>query len=584
MDASDDIIFISRSRELTFSDPVEIISVGTVDEVKPSLERVAKGVSQGLYAAGFLAYESAPAFDQAMKTHEPGRFPLLWFGLYKTAKRHSITSPEIKEFDLGPWKSLISTHEYHDHIHRIRGLIAEGDTYQVNYTFPMRAEFKGDTLSWFRQLRNAQQADYCAFIRAGRFHILSASPELFFRLKENTIESRPMKGTRPRGRWPEEDRNAAASLAASEKDRAENVMIVDLLRNDMGRISEFGSVRVRSLFDIEPYPTVWQMTSTIISRTQATVPEIMSALFPCGSVTGAPKIRTMEIIRELEPFPRGVYCGTIGWWAPDGQAEFNVAIRTVTVDIESGQALYHVGGGITYGSSAEDEYDECQTKAALLNRHEPEFELIESIRLDKEYFLLNEHMERLAKSADYFGFSLDRSAVKAALAEKARSIKSSVSNDRSARIPQKVRLLVKQNGSLRIEAKPISSPIPMRIGFAAQPIDESNVFLFHKTTYRTVYEQALASRPECDDVLLWNRCEEITESSIANVVLDIDGQRLTPPVRSGLLQGTFRRYLIDRGEIHERVLTRDDVARAQSIHLINSVRKWIKVQWIDCQA
>jgi len=243
-----------------------------------------------------------------------------------------------------------------------------------------------------------------------------------------------------------------------------------------------------------------------------------------------------------------------------------------------------VGGGITYGSSAEDEYDECQTKAALLNRHEPEFELIESIRLDKEYFLLNEHMERLAKSADYFGFSLDRSAVKAALAEKARSIKSSVSNDRSARIPQKVRLLVKQNGSLRIEAKPISSPIPMRIGFAAQPIDESNVFLFHKTTYRTVYEQALASRPECDDVLLWNRCEEITESSIANVVLDIDGQRLTPPVRSGLLQGTFRRYLIDRGEIHERVLTRDDVARAQSIHLINSVRKWIKVQWIDCQA
>lgn len=574
---TDDILFVSRSGELAFSAPVDVISARAIDEVIPCLKRVASGVARGLYAAGFLAYEAAPAFDPALKTRAAGPLPLAWFGLYSTVKHQAISVARDRNFEIGPWKALVSAREYQENVRRIRTLIADGDTYQVNYTFPLRASFQGETLNWFQQLRSAQQADYCAFVRTPRFHILSASPELFFRLEGNTLKTRPMKGTRPRGRWPEEDKQNAASLAESEKDRAENVMIVDLLRNDMGRISDFDSVRVQSLFDVERYPTVWQMTSTVVSHTSASASEIIGALFPCGSVTGAPKIRTMEIIKELEPYPRGIYCGSIGWWAPDGHTEFNVAIRTVTVDTETSQAFYNVGSGITFGSSPEEEYEECLTKAELLTRLEPDFELIESMRLDNEYFLLHEHMERLEESADYFGFKLDRAKVETALAEKAMM----QSKRAAAPRPLKARLLLSRDGSFRIETEPAKPAAPLRVGFADQPINENDVFLYHKTTQRTVYEQALASRPECDDVLLWNRRGEITESTIANIVLDIDGQRMTPPKASGLLQGTFRKHLLGRGEIHEHVLTRNDVMRARSIHLINSVRQWINVEWID---
>lgn len=617
------IQFISRARERSFDAPVDIITTASLQDVGPCLERVAAAVAQGSYAAGFITYEAAPAFDPAMKTQTPGMLPLLWFGLYRTMQdRAWLAASQNAAFDVGPWAALVSAEEYRRNIQRIREWIAAGDTYQVNYTFPLQAAFRGDARSWFLQLCAAQQADYCAYVDLGRQCLLSASPELFFRLKGNMLETRPMKGTRPRGRWSAEDQAMAKALAASEKDRAENVMIVDLLRNDMARISEPGSVQVHSLYDVESYPTVWQMTSTIRSRTRAPVPEIIRALFPCGSVTGAPKIRTMEIIRELEPQPRGVYCGTIGWWAPDGQAEFNVAIRTVTIDMVSGQARYHIGSGITYGSLAEDEYEECLVKASLLTRRNPEFELIETLRYDGAYFLLVEHLDRLTASARYFGFSCDRRAIEKALLAAAATdsaaaetgchpalLKSPIpsasrlirdggnpSQDGSGNVipfpgeaqgefssivvPLKVRLLLRKDGSYQIQRESLAPQAALRVGFAAQPVDANDMFLYHKTTCRAVYQQARSSRPDCEDVLLWNTRNEITESTIANIVLDLDGARWTPPLTSGLLEGVFRRQLLAQGVIRERVLTKADVARARAIYLINSVRQWISVHWV----
>ncbi len=573
MCAMGDILFVSRSARNSFSNPVEIIRADALADVPHCLQRIAAGVGSGLHAAGFISYEAAGAFDPVMKTRAPGGLPLLWFGLYSGPREPPPDIGFAGAFETGPWTALVTPDEYRARVEDVRRLIADGETYQVNYTFPMQTVFRGDTCAWFERLCSAQRADYAVSVDVGRHHILSASPELFFRLDGESLETRPMKGTRSRGRWPAEDRQAAAELRESAKDRAENIMIVDLLRNDMGRISEPGSVRVGKLYEVERYPTVWQMTSSVFSRTSAGVPEIIEALFPCGSVTGAPKIRTMEIIRHIEPHPRGVYCGSIGWWAPGRRAEFNVAIRTVVVDRDAGLASYHVGGGITSGSSPEDEYSECLAKARLLARREQDHELLESLLFDGGYFLLAAHMRRLSESADYFGYDMDLAAIESALTEKGRALLS------GGGAPHKVRLLVAANGSFRIEAAPTRPTDSVRLGFAANPVDRNDIFLFHKTTCRAVYEEALASRPDCGDVLLWNGEDEITESAMANVVLEMDGELVTPPVGSGLLPGTFRQQLLDRGEIRERVLMKADVRRASSIRLVNSVRKWIPVEW-----
>lgn len=561
-----DVRFVSRARELRFVEPVGVLCAHALEQVVPCVRRVEAAVADGLHAAGFIAYEAAPAFNPDLTTHAAGPLPLVWFGLFQERTETKPCCETAAPFSVGSWTAEVGEADYLDVIRRIRELIAAGDTYQVNYTFPMQAAFEGDALSWFRCLERAQRADYAAFIDAAPFTILSTSPELFFRLEGDSLETRPMKGTRPRGRWPEEDRRLAAELAASGKDRAENVMIVDLLRNDMGRISDTGSVHVASLFDVERYETVWQMTSTIRSKTSAPLPEILGALFPSGSVTGAPKVRTMQIIHDLEPAPRGVYCGAVGWYSPGRSAEFNVAIRTVAIDQDAGTARYHVGSGITWGSSAEAEYDECVVKAAVLGEDRPEFDLLESLLFDGEYFLLDEHLARLAGSAEYFGFEVDVDAVRAALLDEAAAFEDG---------PLKVRLLAARDGTHHVEAGPAGPSTPVRLDFAAEPVDDRDVFLYHKTTHRAVYERARASRPDCDDVLLWNARGEITETTTANVILEIDGRLWTPPVSSGLLGGTMRASLLADGAIQERVLTKADVARAGSIRLINSVRQWV---------
>lgn len=567
-----DIRFVNKSRELVFRSPHLIVSATRLEDVAPCLEFVATAVEDGLYAAGFVSYEAAGAFDPALVTRAASALPLVWFGLYDEPETVAVNHGQDEHYTLDDWEPLVSEDEYRAAVQAIRAYIGSGDTYQVNYSFPLRAQFDGDSLSWFRSLCANQPSDYSAYIDTGEHVLLSASPELFFRLDGDLLTTKPMKGTRQRGLWAEADKQSGAQLACSEKDRAENVMIVDLLRSDMGRISETGSVVVLNLFDIERFPTLWQMTSCITSRTRASLPEIFRALFPSGSVTGAPKVRTMQLIRDTERYPRGIYCGAMGWWSPERKAEFNVAIRTVSLERASNTALYHVGSGITWDSSAENEHRECRLKAAVLTRHLPDFKLLESMLFDGSYFLLDEHLARLSASADYFDIPVDMECVREMLREFAANIMVGRSTLEYA---LKIRIRLFPDGAIEISASRAKPPVELRLGFAIAPVDATDVFLYHKTTHRAVYDRALVSRPDCDDVMLWNEKGELTESCFANLVLEIDGVRWTPSIASGLLPGTMRAHLLAAGEIQERILTREDLMQTQSVWLINSVRKWI---------
>ncbi|HOW76910.1 MAG TPA: bifunctional anthranilate synthase component I family protein/class IV aminotransferase [Candidatus Competibacteraceae bacterium] len=403
----------------------------------------------------------------------------------------------------------------------------------------------------------------------GRFVIGSASPELFFQLDGERLTAKPMKGTAPRGRTLAEDTAQIASLRQSEKNRAENLMIVDMIRNDLGRVAQIGSVAVPQLFAVERYPTLLQMTSTVTARTQASVAEILTQMFPCASITGAPKVRTMQIIRELEPYPRGVYTGAIGLIGPDRQAQFSVAIRTVLIDQHRQQARYGVGSGLVWDSDAADEYAECRLKARVLTTPRPSFQLLEALLWEPNsgYFLLAAHLERLMETAAYFGVPLDRLAIEASLADQALTLKEA----------SKIRLRVDLDGRFTLEAEPLARgalPQPVRVGLAREPVDSGYLWLYHKTTRREVYAAARASRLDCDEVILWNERGELTEAGTANLVLDLAGDWVTPPVQSGLLAGTFRGALLAQGRIRERVLTCADLGQARGIYLINAVRQW----------
>ncbi|MFP6582427.1 MAG: aminodeoxychorismate synthase component I [Candidatus Hydrogenedentota bacterium] len=566
-----DVCLLSTTEQRFFTNPVEIHVVHRIEEVMPLLEALDTCVqSEGLYVAGYLSYEASRAFDDALRVVDSGSSPLCWFGVYEEVQS---TLPESRTDEVSrlKWTPGVSREEFTETIARIRDYIGAGDTYQVNYTFPMTARFDGDPYAWFRAVSRAQRGQYSAYIHAGDHHVLSASPELFFSLDGDTLTTKPMKGTIARGLTVETDRKQAEQLQASTKDRAENIMIVDLLRNDMGRISETGSVQVEKLFEVARYDTLWQMTSTISSKTQASVPEIFRALFPSGSVTGAPKIRTSEIIRELEKGPRGAYCGAVGWWGPNRQAEFNVAIRTATFQPEQAELVYPVGAAITWDSSPEGEYQECLLKAELVTKARPEFELLESLLWDGEFFLLERHLFRLQQSADYFGFPFDEDRVK-------YTLKRTVQNRGEEKL--KVRLLLSQDGQSTCRCEPIAPEPTLRVAFAREPVDSLDVYLYHKTTNRTAYDLAVQG---CDanDVILWNQDGEVTESTRANVVAKIDGVWKTPPVSSGLLAGTYRAQLLNEGAIEECVLMREDLLRADEVKLVNSVRRWMAVDLLD---
>jgi len=573
------ILWDAENRQwLTFRQPVDIVTVSQIEDLLPALRRVEQATTQkNLYAAGFLAYEAAPAFDAALHTQgNTSGLPLLWFGLYDQPERSGrLPDQNQQTHSFGDWQASVGKRDYLSAIDQIKEHIARGDTYQVNYTLRLRAPFDGSAWSLFRKLERAQQDHFAAYVDLDSHTICSASPELFFQLDGGHLSSRPMKGTASRGyNWVEDVANVAW-LRQSEKNRAENVMIVDMIRNDMGRVATVGSVSVPSLFNVERYPTVLQMTSTVQSDTRASLVEIMRALFPCASITGAPKVRTMQIIADLETEPRGVYTGAIGFVTPDRQVQFNVAIRTVVVDKITGWAEYGVGSGIVWDSVAEEEYRECGIKTSVLTRPPPYFCLLESLLWDPTdgFFLLDRHLQRLQQAARYFVISLNADAAERALYEYVEALPNQ---------PHKIRLLVSQQGDISVEAAPIGTDAtkhPLCLGLATEPVQATDPFLYHKTTHRTVYEQALASRPDCDDVFLWNEAGEVTESTRANVVVQLAGERFTPPVGCGLLGGTQRAELLAQGNIKEQVIQMEELAEAESIHLINSVRGWIEVEW-----
>ncbi len=568
----------ASGRWLQFSPPCEIVSAASLADVIPALRRVEEAAARrGLYAAGFVSYEAAPAFDPALTAHDCGGFPLLWFGLFDRVQEVDLPAEPGLAGET-EWQAAVGFAEFEANVKRIKELIRCGDTYQVNYTHRLGARLTAEPWEFFLHLAAAQEPPYGAFVDTGEWVIGSASPELFFQLNGYRIVCRPMKGTAARGLTQAQDLAQAEALRASEKERAENVMIVDMVRHDLGRVAETGSVTVPRLFAVEKYPTVWQMTSTIEARTTASLCDIFQALFPPASITGAPKVRTMEIIARLEPSPRRIYTGAIGFVAPGRRAQFNVAIRTFLLDRRTGQAEYSVGGGITWGSQPEAEWQECRHKAKILTTRMPTFSLLETLlwKAEEGFFLLPRHLERLEQSALYYGFAVDMPAVRLELEHLAAGLPHTL---------QKVRLLVTRAGRITLESEALPKPdaTPPRVALAPGPIDSSNPFLYHKTTNRGLYEAARAARPNYDDVLLFNEKGEVTESTIANLAVEIEGNLRTPPVRCGLLPGTLRAELLERGEMFERAIKVEEMLRSPRVFLLNSVRGMYRVQVVAAE-
>lgn len=566
---------VAHNQWLHFESPREIIGAHALADVMPALERVEAWNEAGGYAAGLIAYEAAPAFDSALAAHPLNDFPLLWFGLYDSPTNFSLERLTFNvERSNTAWSPNISRETYNTALASVREHIARGDTYQVNYTMRLRAAFDGEAWALFMQLVRAQPNSYAAYIDTGRFVIASASPELFLLRDGNTLTMKPMKGTAPRGRFTREDRARANWLHHSEKNRAENVMILDMARNDLGKIAEVGSVTPMRLWETERYPTVWQMTSTVQATSDASFVNVLRATFPCASITGAPKARTMQIIKDLEPEPRRVYTGALGFLAPQRYMQFNVGIRTVLIDRELKRAEYGVGGAIVWDSEAGDEYEEAWHKARILTEAPREFSLLEALKWtpDENFWLLDYHLRRLRDAADFFDFPFDETRVMNELERGAASLPRVA---HQARVPHKARLLLARDGALHFSAAPLEMQTePLRLVLAQTPVNARDKFLFHKTTARAVYDAAFAERGAADDVLLWNERGEITETCHANIVAQFGNEFFTPPLECGLLGGTYRAFLLGQGKISERVIPWQELHDARALFRINSVRGW----------
>lgn len=542
-----------------FCNPVRIITATHVDQVIPALMEIEDAVAGGLTAVGYVAYEAAPAFDSSLQCR-PGQQTLLKFALYTDSEPWQPQPANCPGLQLAP---ETGKSDYLQCIDRIRTHLADGDSYQVNYTQRLRGQFDGDPQALFATLLTAQSSPHAVFMEDDAEAICSLSPELFFSLDGNTIHMEPMKGTRPRASDRQQDQRLRQELLDSEKERAENLMIVDMIRNDLGRIAESGSVSVTELFGILEFPTLWQQVSHVQAHTPASLASLFQALFPSASITGAPKRNTMAIIADLESSPRGVYTGTLGVLRPGRRMHFNVGIRSLHLHKSSGAVEYGIGGGIVWDSDAEREWQEAVLKSRLLGPQLSDFQLLETMAYhpDSGFQLLQEHLQRLQHSASHFGFHCDLDTVRNTLQEF------------TADSPRRLRLTLNASGHTELQnLELVSNSAPVRLRLAGQPISSTNPFLHHKTTQREVYEKARSGTDDCDDVLLWNENGELTETSIYNLFLNIDGELLTPAVGCGLLPGTLRRSLLETGQAREAVLLKSDLARARRILVGNSVR------------
>ncbi|MBX3593604.1 aminodeoxychorismate synthase component I [Sphingomonas sp.] len=536
--------------------PVRTIVAMRGDEVRPALAALDAARGEGLHAAGYIAYEAGHALEPRLGAPAAGDGPLLWFGLFDGHVRIAAAEvpahlPDPGGAWIGGARPGISRADYDAAFARVREWIDAGDIYQANLTFRATVRVMGDPLAIYAAVRGRAAAGYGGVIWTGRDWLLSFSPELFLALRDGELMARPMKGTAARGATPEQDAQVRETLARDEKQRAENLMIVDLMRNDLTRIAQPGSVAVPELFKVETYPTLHTMVSTVTARLRAgmSVGDAIAATFPCGSVTGAPKIRAMEVIGAVEPDPRGAYTGSIGRIDPDGDAAFNVAIRTLRLADGAGIAEIGLGSGVVADSRAREEWDECLTKSAFLTRGQRRSDLIETMAFDpaQGIALLERHLARMKESAAAFGIAFDRHAVRNELQAATFRL----------RDPARVRLLLSPGGTVAIGTAPMpAAPAgPVRVALMRRPVAPHDIRLAHKTSDRRPYPRVGGAF----ETLYVDAEGYLTEGSFTSIFVRRDGRLVTPPLTRAVLPGVLRAELIARGEAVEGELTPDDL-------------------------
>jgi para-aminobenzoate synthetase/4-amino-4-deoxychorismate lyase len=554
-----------------YDSPQQVVSTHVIDEVFTALQQVEHLVeSRGWYAAGFVSYEAAQGFNAKLKTHAPGTLPLVCFGLF-SGRRRLDSLQGAPDVSTSTWRMLDQPETYQDNVASIRKHIAAGDIYQVNLTTRLRSSAR---VSFGTFCRIARNAPYAAYIGAQDFEIVSASPELFFQCDQDSVTCRPMKGTAPRGFSVVQDEAQAQWLQHSVKNRAENLMITDMVRNDLGQFAQPGSVHVSALFDVEAYPTVWQMTSTVSARSQVGVSTLFAALFPGASITGAPKRASMNFINELETSAREIYTGAIGMIGPGRVARFNVAIRTAWTDKRSDISLYGAGCGIVWDSDPAAELDELQLKTKVLATNSPTFDLLETMRVTAASGipLLDEHLARLKASAQYFAFAYDPEALRHQLS--------------TLRVEEdsKLRLTLSHSGLVHLEISGLPEESAIQpVALVPEPVNKNQPWLYHKTTHRAVYEKAAQQVPAHCEAILVNQDGFVTESAIANVVYKMKGTLFTPPVSDGLLPGTLRTKLVSSGALKERSLPVIEIPKVEQWYLLNALRGWRDAELVDPQ-
>ena len=540
-----------------YREPSEIVVAHTLDEVVPALDRLRAAIQGGRHAAGYLAYEAGYALDpKLLKSARQGDGPLLCFGLFEGYELCDLPGVLLQPEAgfVGSPRPRMLRDQYLEFVGEVRDHLFAGDFYQANLTFGCDVTVSGDPLALYSRLRRSAGAGWGGLLVHRESAIISLSPEQFFTLRRGQLEARPMKGTAPRHPDPRADQVEAQTLAGDEKQRAENLMIVDLLRNDLARVSVAGSVEVPELFVVETYPTVHQMVSRITSRLRAECDaiDILKTIFPCGSVTGAPKIAAMEELRRLEPEPRGAYTGSMGWIEPGGDASFNVLIRTLEWRLGATKARLGLGSGLVVDSNPSDEWDECLLKGDFVRRESQDFDLIETMRFDPSEGIveLERHLDRMKNSADDLDFRFDRHA--------ARNELQAATFGRQRRAM--VRLLLSKTGAMAIQLKPYDDPeeVPVRVAVRPLPVHPSDFRLRYKTTDRRFLDLARQTEGEYETVFV-DPDGQLTEGSRTSIFVERDGKLLTPPLSRGLMPGILRAILIEEGKAEEAELSPADL-------------------------
>jgi para-aminobenzoate synthetase/4-amino-4-deoxychorismate lyase len=563
-----------------FYNPIKKLVAYHYKEVYEVLNAVEEAAKEGFWCIGYIRYEAAPAFDNSFKTYKSND-PLVWFSVHNHPKKWPLNILQ-KEQAKVQWSEHLKRNEFNRAITSIHKSIRLGDVYQVNYTAPFYGLLKGKSIELFGALLRAQPQSYAAYINSEHEEILSLSPELFFdwitEKNSGDILTRPMKGTIARGNTPEEDNSLIQKLRTNPKELSENLMIVDLLRNDLSRIAQIGSIEVPLLFHIQKFATVSQMSSDIIAKTKENIRlfDIFNALFPCGSITGAPKIRSMQIIHQLEKKPRGIYCGAIGLVHSNSKknkirAIFNVSIRTVI--IQNKQCISHIGSGITSEAQSENEWQEWNIKRKFIERASQPFDIIEKLALlNGEFRNLKEHIERLAKTAKHFEYPCNLKSLQINLEKLKSTYKNGIWH---------IRIKLNRKGEVDIKTyilKKTKEPVQLKLAKAPFRQAQNNEFVDYKTTNRAHYRPFQSNQKNIFDTLLWNQSGQITETTFGNIAAFINNKWITPPLSSGLLPGIGRMLALREGKIIESILNIENITEVNKWAFINSSRGWLQAQ------